>query len=306
METEQRTKMQKLRDTLSLISLEPMIFLQTFTWGLSSVISQNLIIEKVCRDLGYSDNVCQDIDNHDKEDDEVQTRASELNMYFIVLSALPSIVVALFIGPWSDKNGRKPVMIIPMIGYILTTLCWLLNIYYMHWPATYLLVMVVFSVFGGMVVFLIGMYSYIADITSVRARTARIGILDIFLFAGLPTGTFLSAFVYSSLGYFGIYGIILCLQIIIVLYISFVITDTRGPNSDYCYPNSELDVETRGTVWRYLSIFDIHQFIDVFKVTFKKREHNLRSVILILVSMMLINFTINSTFQNYKVANKLM
>ena len=41
--------LQKIRQSLSLLSLEPIVFLQTFTWGLASVIGQNLIIDKVCR-----------------------------------------------------------------------------------------------------------------------------------------------------------------------------------------------------------------------------------------------------------------
>jgi len=292
--TESRRWVQKMKDALSLLSLEPIIFLQTFTWGLGSVIQQNLIIAKVCKDLGYSQEICEDINNHDAEDDAVQTRASQINMYMSILGSLPCMLVALFIGPWSDKNGRKPVMIIPMIGYILSTLCWLLNIYYMDWPANYLLVNGVFSVFGGFVVFLIGMYAYMADITSMRARTTRIGILDIFLFGGVPTGTFLSAYVFKYGGYFGIYCTILVIQILVVLCISVFIKDTRGPYSDYCYPNSELETDRRTSFRRYLSIIDINQFIDVFKVTFKKREYSIRSIILTLVSLMLINVTIFS------------
>ena len=104
------------------------------------------------------------------------------------------------------------------------------------------------------------------------------------------SGTFVSAYIYYYLGYFGIYGeciycprvhiLFLCLNILskmhyfifvfdllqrmlfwfrlqlghiagislflevmIVLYIIFFITDTRGPHSDYCYPNSGRDGE---------------------------------------------------------------
>ena len=290
----QMSRWQRVKEALSLVSLEPVIFLQTFTWGLSSVIGQNLIIEKVCHDLGYSKTICDDIDNHDDEDDAVQTRVSEINMYTTILGALPCMLVALFIGPWSDRNGRKPVMIIPMLGYVFGTMFLLLNIYNMDWPANYLLINGVFSIFGGIVVFLIGMYSYIADITSVRARTTRIGVIDIFFYGGVPTGTFLSAYVYKYSGYYGIYGITLALQIFIILYIYFIIKDTRGPHSDFCNPNSEMEVDNRGTIRRYLSIIDINQLIDVFRVTFKKRDYQLRSIILTLVSLMLLNVTIFS------------
>ena len=60
--------------------------------------------------------VCKDINNHDAENSAVEARTSEINMYMSILSSIPCMVVALFIGPWSDRNGRKPVMVIPMIG----------------------------------------------------------------------------------------------------------------------------------------------------------------------------------------------
>ena len=61
----------KMRDCLKIITIEPAIFLQTFTWGLGSVISQNLLIAKECHDLGYDSLVCGDIENHPSVEDEV-------------------------------------------------------------------------------------------------------------------------------------------------------------------------------------------------------------------------------------------
>ena len=115
---ESRYLIQKLKNMLKQVSLEPIIFLQAIAWGLVPVIQQNLIIGKVCHDLGYSEDVCNDIDSPDNEQEEtaVQTRASQINMYISILESVPCSVVTLFIGPWSDNNGRKPVMIIPLIG----------------------------------------------------------------------------------------------------------------------------------------------------------------------------------------------
>lgn len=58
-----------------------------------------------------------------------------------------------------------------------------------------------------------GLYSYLADITSVETRTTRIGIIDIFLFAGVPAGTFLSAYVYQSFGFYGIFLLVYVMQV---------------------------------------------------------------------------------------------
>ena len=281
---------QKLTALVSHLSLEPIIFLHTFTWALGSVIQQNLIIGKVCHDLGFSEDICEDINNYDTENDVVQTQASQINMYLSILGSLPCSVVALFIGPWSDKNGRVPVMIIPMIGFILSSLWWLANVHFMDWPAHYLLVSGVFNIFGGFTVFLIGAYSFMADVTHPTSRTTRIAIFDIFFFAGVPFGTFLSGCLYKYSGYFGIFGTILILQVLIVVYIIVFIRDTRGPYSN-CQDN-ESETNRRTSFRRYLSIMDKNQLLSVFQVTCKKRENGLRKVILILVTLMLINVII--------------
>jgi len=284
----------RMSSLVKMISIEPAVFLQTLTWGLQMVINQNLIIEKVCRDLGYTDDVCRDIDNHPMEDNKVQTTVTQLNMVLSMMSAIPSIVLALFIGPWSDKNGRKPVMLLPMFGYLVSGVIWILNVYYETVPAVYLLATGVYSFFGGFTCLLIGMYSYLADITSIRARTTRIGILDIFMVGGIPVGTFLSGYIFKYFGYYGIYGTALVLQTVCILYIAFLITDTRGPSSDYSDPELEMSSSQPSTFKRYISMIDFHQMVDVFRVTFKKREHNFRRVILILIMLMLLNITVFS------------
>ena len=118
MTTESRSLIQKLKKLVKQISLEPIIFLLSVSWGLGNVIQQNLIIEKVCHDLGYTQDICDDIEDpkNEEEDIAVQTRTSKINMYISILESLPCSVVTLFIGPWSDNNGRKPVMIFPLIG----------------------------------------------------------------------------------------------------------------------------------------------------------------------------------------------
>ena len=62
--------------------------------------------------------VCSNISSYTDENDAVETKASEINMYMSMLSSIPTMLMALFIGPWSDKNGRKPVLILPFIGMV--------------------------------------------------------------------------------------------------------------------------------------------------------------------------------------------
>ena len=39
-----------------------------------------------------------------------------------------SILFALFIGSYADKIGRRPLLMIPLVGFILSTLVYLVNI----------------------------------------------------------------------------------------------------------------------------------------------------------------------------------
>ena len=34
----------------------------------------------------------------------------------LFIKGVPPILFVLFIGPWSDRFGRKPLMIVPLIG----------------------------------------------------------------------------------------------------------------------------------------------------------------------------------------------
>ena len=56
---------------------------------------QNLIIDKVCHDLGFNKTICANIDKYVKEDDQVQTKVSELNMYMNILGSVPCMLVRI-------------------------------------------------------------------------------------------------------------------------------------------------------------------------------------------------------------------
>ena len=71
---------------------------------------------QVCRDLGYNKTMCSNFDNYTQEENNVQeqvippaiavtslSQVASLNMKLSMLTALPSIVLALFVGPWSDR-----------------------------------------------------------------------------------------------------------------------------------------------------------------------------------------------------------
>ena len=73
-----------------IFSIELAVAVHAFSSGLHSVIRTNLLIEKTCRvNLNLTDAVCDNINQYDKENDQVQEEVTTINLYFTFLSAIP-------------------------------------------------------------------------------------------------------------------------------------------------------------------------------------------------------------------------
>lgn len=67
-----------------------------------------------CAKLGTNNH-----DNYTKALEEiVQPYANVISMTSSILGQVIPSAICLFIGPWSDKNGRKPVMLIVLSGIL--------------------------------------------------------------------------------------------------------------------------------------------------------------------------------------------
>ena len=84
---------------------------------------------------------------------------------------IPIVMFALFLGPWSDRKGRKTLIILPFIGQFLFCIVYILNYFFFYeLYADFLLFENINSIFGSWVLFFIGCYGYIVDTTSPDSR----------------------------------------------------------------------------------------------------------------------------------------
>lgn len=73
--------------------------------------------------MGYNQSECAMLGTENATTDEmielekaVQPTANLLGMTYQLLNAIVSTILCLFIGPWSDKHGRRPVMLFTNCG----------------------------------------------------------------------------------------------------------------------------------------------------------------------------------------------
>ena len=123
-----------------------------------------MFLYKVCRvDFNQSETLCapmnKTVHNAHRSNrtgliNEVQAYVAQLEIYMQLINNIPSIFVILFFLPWSDKHGRKPLLIIPIIGHMLSTLLHMLNYYEEFWPGEYLLIAnIPIGLLGGQITF---------------------------------------------------------------------------------------------------------------------------------------------------------
>ena len=75
----------------------------------------------------------------------------------MLVKGVPPIIFALFIGPWSDKFGRKFLIVFPLIGYVLYNAWFLINvIFFDFFVAEWLMLEVIQFWFGGFMCLFLG------------------------------------------------------------------------------------------------------------------------------------------------------
>ena len=93
--------------------------------------------------------------------------------------------------------------------------------------ADFILFAASYSLFGGNTTFFIGLYSYLADVTTSDSRTSRLSLLDVAMISGFTTGIFLSAPLYQSLGFNGVFGITAGIYSLDFFFVLFFLAEPR-------------------------------------------------------------------------------
>ncbi|TRY81172.1 hypothetical protein TCAL_13740 [Tigriopus californicus] len=213
---------------LNSITIEPMIFINVLGGVIvaGAALNTNLLIRKICVfDLHFNETVCDHLDlpENDDYENEVQLQVNNFQMIGQWIGAIPALILALFAGGLSDDIGRKPLLIVPLVGATLTSLLEILNLVFIDvFPTQFFYVEQLYSFFGGMSVFYMGFYGYGSSASNPQDRTTRLARFDGVEQAGGLIGTLLSPVLFSAIGYLGCYSIRAVLRFLALVYVIFI------------------------------------------------------------------------------------
>jgi MFS family permease len=288
---------QRARALVSWITVEPVEFLYCLMFSVSNVVRDNLFLDKVCLlDLKYSEETCYNL-THGQDvgkniTNAVQSKVADLEIIDGILMAIPAVLFCLFVGAWSDANGRKPVLILPFAGNILSFLVYMINY---HWfdeiPSGHLLWGSVAGLTGGYVCLNIGLYGYVSDVTNSDNRTMRLSILNGVFSAGYVVGVTIGGKIFKyAESYYLNFGLSCVFGLLGLLYSIFFVRESVVATG----PNSVDDASKRR------GFFDLNNVRDSLYVAFKPRpNHGRANVILLIMNFAIFMFCLNTTHYDY-------
>ncbi|EDV90817.1 uncharacterized protein LOC6569799 [Drosophila grimshawi] len=189
--------------------IEPVVFMLIFSHMLSGTVMRNQIIFQACTvAFHYNESDCSQLDNKNASSEihaietEVQSYVTDMFLTRTLMESIVPAICGLFIGSWSDRYGRKPLLVVSMIGFsgsaVTSTIICALSSYNDINPWWYTLAAVPHSLLGGMCVFAVAGFCFISDVTDIKTRPYRMIAIELLMFFAVSSGSLLSSYVYAA------------------------------------------------------------------------------------------------------------
>lgn len=182
------------------ISIEPTMWLYMMAFMTTSVIEQAFFVYKACRvDHEYSEEICRNITSNKTLNAEVQITVSKFHQWNGIASHVLPIILAFFIGNWSDRRGRKSLLLLGLFGKLIYSFMIVINTVMPSWNVNMIIytASIPSTLFGADVAIFAACFAYISDISSVEERTFRITILDAAYLSTMPMGIALGSYLFN-------------------------------------------------------------------------------------------------------------
>ncbi|XP_071951469.1 proton-coupled folate transporter-like [Antedon mediterranea] len=296
--------MTAIKSLRHLVTVEPVSFLFFTSLFLQNGGGQQFIFYKLCyleynlTDVCWNLTLGQKMDQYQDIEDYTISATAHWMIYMNLPLTIPAIFTTICFGGWSDKYGRKPMMIIPAVGFLIMSIFQMFQVLRMDMPLGITLIgNFIAGMSGGFVTITFATFSYIADITTKENRTLRIGILQSMTFSSSIVGLLTSGVIVQNreYGFLLLYCLIALLNILIVVYTQFWLLESIGPNTDPYFQTirttEEKETETTSRPSEvseiecktcFSDMWSPRNFKIVYRDVMKKRQHFDRFILFLL------------------------
>ncbi|EDV95782.1 proton-coupled folate transporter [Drosophila grimshawi] len=289
--TERRSIGQWLIYCITSISVEPTMFLYMFAFMITSVVEQNFFVQKACRvNRNFSAEICDNINA--AENEEYKKQVLETTAWFHqwedISAHIFPIILALFLGSFSDRRGRKLPLLMGLVGKFIYSSMIVVNAKMPSWPLEYVIYTATLpsAVTGADVAIFASCFAYISDITTLQQRTIRVTILDVIYLMAMPTGVALGSYLFYNvfdMSYANMFAVNASLLFTAIIYTLLVLKWQTTPN--------QRSLRELGCCGFWGDFFDVQHIKDSFGVLAKRRSGHRRTFLyILLLSMALYTF----------------
>ncbi|XP_066139299.1 probable peptidoglycan muropeptide transporter SLC46 isoform X2 [Euwallacea fornicatus] len=279
-----RTFKDKIKRLKEVITVEPLIACYQMALFVSKPALDNLEFEKACKvNLSYDSDICKAIlsgnySQHKSENEEVQRVISTMHSWQQPVQSFTPLILVLFLGSFSDRHKwRKPFLLMPLVGELFGVVgCIMCTIFMTQLPLEIqgISQKIIPSLLGGQTMLVMATTAYIADISSVKMRTLRLGVVQIVISVVLPTVQSFSGILFVKAGYLSVLTVSAVLHFTALLYGALWIKETQKDRSkkfEWCV---------------LVDMFDPEHAKETFKLLLRKKgEENDRLLVWLLVLM---------------------
>ncbi|XP_033103769.1 proton-coupled folate transporter-like [Anneissia japonica] len=233
--------MEPVKTIRHILTVEPVSFLFYTSMFLQNGGGQQFVFYKVCFLKYNQSDICWNLTLGQKmqQYQDMEDYSVSATSHWVILLNLPVTIPAIFtsicFGAWSDKYGRKPMMILPAFGFIVLSIFYLFEALNMEMPLEFLIIgNLIAGICGGFVAITFATFSYIADVTTKENRTVRMGILQSMTFSSSIVGLLTSGIIVENrqYGFIVLYCLVASCNVILIVYTQFWLPESIGPNKD--------------------------------------------------------------------------
>lgn len=271
--------------------LEPALVVIFFGMNLSSSIIANQLLRNTCLTFGYNATDCDNLGGNKTKaiEDKIQPHVAEIIMTMTLLNSIIPAILSLFLGPWTDRFGRKKVICSTFIGYsltygLLTVVSFLSEQLPMIDPWIYVLPSIPAILSGGWPSMIVAVLCYITDLTDESKRSTRLTIIELLIFVGVLFGTASSSYILNLTSPTTVFIIsTTCLTLATIYTIVFV-------------DESVQDVAIASPCDQLKELFSPAPVKEMMQTCFKRRSFKERRILWCLITILMFTvFTMNGT-----------